>query len=94
MEKQKLVASDRPTNTLGVSVAVDERYAFAGAREAVYVYVIPSAATSLREFASFQACFRGEERGFFTECARFDLVADGRIDLRDFNELMATLAGP
>jgi len=95
VEKCKLIASHRPsTAVLGASVAVNEKYAFAGAQEAVFVYVLPSAAKSLRDYSDFQSCFRGEERELVAECAKFDLAPDGRIDLRDFNELLATLAGP
>lgn len=95
VEPRKFVASDPvPSAILGASVAVHGNYAFAGAREKVYVYVLPSAAKSLRDFASFQTCFRQEEGGWTTECEAFDLVPNGRIDLRDFDELLATLAGP
>ncbi|MEK7710872.1 MAG: FG-GAP repeat protein [Planctomycetota bacterium] len=95
LEERKLVASDPIQSAiLGVSVAVQGSYAFVGAREKVYVYVLPSAAKNLRDFAIFQMCFRQEEGGWTTECEAFDLVPNGRIDLRDFDELLATLAGP
>ncbi len=95
VEERKLVASDPAQNAvLGASVAVGGNYAYVGAQEAVYVYVVPSAAHSLRDFAAFQTCFHGDQPSSPSECARFDLVPDGRIDLRDYNEFLALLAGP
>jgi len=95
VEERKLTASDpRAGLVLGASVAVGERHVFAGAQEAVYAYVLSDAATSLLDFSLLQTCFRDEERGLEMECANVDFVPDARIDLGDFNELLATLAGP
>jgi hypothetical protein len=93
LEQRRFVASDLHEFAI-LGVAVGGNYAFASTYEAVYVYVLPSAANSFRNFSNFQTCFGGEEPELDTKCAEFDLAPDGRIDLRDFNELLATLAGP
>jgi len=94
-EQRKLTASDpRAGLVLGASTAVGKRYAFAGAQEVAYVYVLPDASRTLRDSALMQTCFRDEERGLETECVRFDLIPDDLIDYRDFIEFLARLAGP
>lgn len=95
IERRKFVASDRPTTELlGVSVAVDGDYAFAGAEDAAFIYVLPSATRTLGDFAVFQTCFHAQDRGLMSKCAELDLMVDGQIDLCDFNELLAKFAGP
>ena len=93
---RRLLASDRLTGAqLGFPVAVNHDYAFvAGDHETVYVYVTPIAAKSLRDFATFQTCFSGNPPTLGSECERLDLASDGAVDLRDFNEWLALLAGP
>jgi hypothetical protein len=95
VEERKLVASNRPSpDIVGASVALSERYAFTSAAGKVYVFVLPSAAKSLRDFSAFQLCFRAEDQQLSNECEALDLAPDGRIDGSDLSEFLALFAGP
>jgi len=80
---------------LGFRVAVGDTYAFVnGSYETVYVYVTPRATKNLRDFAAFQTCFSNQQSECPTECEQVDLVPDGWVNLVDFDEFLATFAGP
>ena len=74
--------------TLWHPVAIDARYALVSN----YIYAVGES-FALPDYAEFQACF-GPTDPIDLKCERFDLEADGRIDLADQALLLQTFRGP
>lgn len=90
----KLTASDPyPGMRFGTSVSTDAQHALVGNPAGVYVFTTEGAPATLSDLAAFQNCFSGDGT-MLAGCEVFDLIPDGRVDLRDYSQFMQTLGGP
>jgi hypothetical protein len=86
-EGDDLVGFDAPYE---LAAAICQRYAVVSTR----VYVVRNP-VSLREYFRFQNCFNEMSvTGLSQVCQSFDLTADGRVALDDFEQFMGAFAGP
>lgn len=89
-----LASKPIPSTNLGFSVVLGGNYAFAGATESVFAFVLPTARKSLSDFAGFQNCIGTSLQAGLGDCGRFELVFDGQVDSHDLTEFLAVFAGP